>query len=207
MLDSRGDFCPPAAVRLGIAAQRLVVIHPGSVADHHWAMNQALRFRPPRPCWPGPQRSTTALSAAGNWRRRKAAVSACCPARAARAEPSWADVRLLVEPRGVAREGRGGEGIDPGRVSMTNLQFAICNLQSSPPPLPSPLSPLPAGGCELRCCGAAGESPTAAWTWNSTMRRILCIRLPDWPHQRHAVASPRWTTARHWSCWPSVPEL
>ena len=113
VLDSRGDFCPPAAVRLGIAAHRLVVIHPDSVADHHWAMNQALRSSAAAAvlAWP------PAIDDRTFRRWQLAAEEGGCfgllvrPA-AARVEPSWADVRLLVEPK-ERREGRGERGEIP----------------------------------------------------------------------------------------------
>jgi hypothetical protein len=109
VLDGRGDFCPPAAVRLGIESPRLVVIHPPSAADHHWAMNQALR--------------SSAIAAVLAWpkaiddrtfRRWQLAVEEggglglLVRPEAARAEPSWADVRLLVEPKrgGFSRQWR-----------------------------------------------------------------------------------------------------
>ena len=99
VLDRRGDFYPPAAVRLGIEPEQLLVVHAESAADHDWAMDQVLR--------------SPAVAAALAWpekldgrtfRRWQLAVEQggglgllLRPA-AARADPSWADVRLLVEP-------------------------------------------------------------------------------------------------------------
>ena len=186
VLDSRGDFCPPAAVRLGIAAHRLVVIHPGSVADHHWAMNQALRSSAAAAvlAWPPAIDDRT-------FRRWQLAAEEgggfgllVRPA-AARVEPSWADVRLLVEPRGAER-GERGEGRDPGRVSMTNLQFAICNLQSSP--LPSPLSSLPSSRRRLRI--------TVLRCRGGTADRSLDVELDDETYLVHPVARLAAPTAR-----------
>ena len=186
VLDGRGDFCPPAAVRLGIESPRLVVIHPPSAADHHWAMNQALR--------------SSAIAAVLAWpkaiddrtfRRWQLAAEEgggfgllVRPA-AARAEPSWADVRLLVEPRGVEREER-GEARDPGGVSRTNSQFAICNLQSSP--LPAPLSSLPSSRRRLRI--------TVLRCRGGTADRSLDVELDDETYLVHPVARLAAPTAR-----------
>ena len=43
VLDRRREFCPPAAVRLGIEPEQLLVVHAESAADHDWAMDQVLR--------------------------------------------------------------------------------------------------------------------------------------------------------------------
>ena len=42
VLDGRGEFYPPAAVRLGIALEQLMVVHAGDAADNLWALDQAL---------------------------------------------------------------------------------------------------------------------------------------------------------------------
>ena len=99
VLDRRGEFCPPAAVRLGIEPEQMMVVHAESAADADWAMDQVLR--------------SPAVGAALAWpekldgrtfRRWQLAVEEggalgllLRPA-AARADSSWADVRLLVEP-------------------------------------------------------------------------------------------------------------
>ena len=43
VVDACGEFYPPAAIALGIEPSRLIVVHPGSQADHTWALDQALR--------------------------------------------------------------------------------------------------------------------------------------------------------------------
>ncbi len=44
VFDHRREFCPPAAVRMGIGPEQLLVIHADTTADNHWAIDQALRF-------------------------------------------------------------------------------------------------------------------------------------------------------------------
>ena len=99
VLDSRREFCPPAAVRLGIAPEQLIVIHADSAADDRWAMDQALRWPDVAAAlaWPEPLDGQT-------FRRwQLAAEEGGCLGlllrpETARAEPSWADARLWVEP-------------------------------------------------------------------------------------------------------------
>ena len=99
MLDRRGDFYPPAAVRLGIEPEQLLVVHTESAADHDWAMDQVLRSPAVAAVLAWPERLD-----GRTFRRWQLAVEQggglgllLRPA-AARADPSWADVRLLVEP-------------------------------------------------------------------------------------------------------------
>ena len=76
-----------------------MVIHPDSVADHHWAMNQALRSSATAAVLAWPQ--TIDDRTFRRW-QLAAEEGGCCGLlvrpEAARAQPSWADVRLLVEP-------------------------------------------------------------------------------------------------------------
>ena len=99
VLDRRGDFYPPAAVRLGIEPEQLLVVHAESAADHDWAMDQVLRSPAVAAVLAWPERLD-----GHTFRRWQLAVEQggglgllLRPA-AARADPSWADVRLLVEP-------------------------------------------------------------------------------------------------------------
>ena len=99
LLDRRRELCPPALVRLGIDPEQCLVVHPENSADHDWAMDQVLRSPATAAvvAWPDRLNDRT-------FRRwQLAAEEGGCigillrPA-AARAEPSWADVRLWVEP-------------------------------------------------------------------------------------------------------------
>jgi protein ImuA len=108
VLNSRREFCPLAAVRLGIEPEQLVVVHAGNAADNNWAMDQALR--------------SPAVAAVLAWPRQiddrtfrrwqLAAEEGGClglllRSEAARHEPSWADVRLWVEPLPMTWQNRG----------------------------------------------------------------------------------------------------
>ena len=100
VLDRRREFCPPAAVRLGIEPEQFVVVHAESAADNDWAMDQVLRSPAVAAVLAWPERLD-----GRTFRRWQLAVEQggglgllLRPA-AARADPSWADVRLLVEPQ------------------------------------------------------------------------------------------------------------
>jgi hypothetical protein len=99
VFDRCREFYPPAAVRLGVEPEQLLVIQADSVADEHWAIDQALRSQAVAAvvAWPGRLDDRT-------FRRwQLAAEEGGCLAmllrpETARGEPSWADVRLWVEP-------------------------------------------------------------------------------------------------------------
>jgi hypothetical protein len=100
VVDRCRDFCPPAAIRFGIEAEQLVVIRAESAADNDWAMDQVLRSPAVAAVLAWPERID-----GRTFRRWQLAVEQggglgllLRPA-AARADPSWADVRLLVESR------------------------------------------------------------------------------------------------------------
>ena len=100
VLDRRGDFYPPAAVRLGIEPEQLLVVHVESAADHDWAMDQVLRSPAVAAALAWPERLD-----GRTFRRWQLAVEQggglglLLRPMAARADPSWADVRLSVEPQ------------------------------------------------------------------------------------------------------------
>jgi hypothetical protein len=103
VFDHRREFCPPAAVRLGIEPEQLLVIHADAAADNHWAIDQALRSQAVAAvlAWPGRLDDRT-------FRRwQLAAEEGGCLAmllrpETARGEPSWADVRLWVDTLSIA---------------------------------------------------------------------------------------------------------
>jgi hypothetical protein len=99
VLDCQREFYPPAAVPLGIELPHLIVVQPANPADHHWALDQSLRCPAVGAvlAWPEKLDSRT-------FRRLQLAAEEggslgllVRPAEV-RKEPSWADVRLLVEP-------------------------------------------------------------------------------------------------------------
>jgi protein ImuA len=99
VLDRGREFCPPAAVRLGIELEQLVVVHAESAADHDWAMDQVLRSPVVAAVLAWPEKLT-----GRTFRRWQLAAEEggtlgllLRPERM-QTDPSWADVRLWVEP-------------------------------------------------------------------------------------------------------------
>ncbi len=99
VLDRRHEFYPPAAARLGIELQNLIVVHTDSKADDHWALDQALRCPGVAAVLAWPQqldgRTFRRLQLAAEG---AAGLGLLIRPLAARHEPSWADVRLEVQP-------------------------------------------------------------------------------------------------------------
>jgi hypothetical protein len=99
VLDYLREFYPPAAVRLGIAPDAMIVIHALSEADNLWALDQSLRCLGVAAvlAWPENLDSHT-------FRRLQLAaeqgggLGLLVRSERVQHEPSWADVRLLVEP-------------------------------------------------------------------------------------------------------------
>jgi protein ImuA len=100
VIDQDRSFYPPAASRRGIDLDRVVVVHPPHAGDALWALEQSLRCRGVAVvvCW---------LDRLSNrvYRRLKLAAETSggiglllrpCEHRSG---PSWADVRLSVEPQ------------------------------------------------------------------------------------------------------------
>jgi len=108
VLDRRGEFYPPAAARLGIELQNLIVVYAAGKADHAWALDQALRCPGVAAVLAWPEELD-----GRSFRRLQLAVEESdglgllIRPSAARHEPSWADVRLLVEPLPAVPEGNG----------------------------------------------------------------------------------------------------
>lgn len=99
LLDSDGTFYPPAAAGLGIDLARLLVVQVARRADRVWVLDQALRC------------SAVAATLARmekidgrDFRRLQLAaeeggsLGLLLRPSAARGEPSWAEVRLGIEP-------------------------------------------------------------------------------------------------------------
>jgi hypothetical protein len=99
VLDRRRAFYPPAAVVWGVDLSHLLIVRPREKADELWALDQALRCRAVAAVW-APLRELDGRA----FRRLQLAAEEgrglglfLRPA-AARDSPSWADVRLLVQP-------------------------------------------------------------------------------------------------------------
>ncbi|MBN2475205.1 MAG: hypothetical protein JXB62_11390 [Pirellulales bacterium] len=99
VLDRRREFYPPAAARLGIELERLMLVYATGEADNAWALDQALRCPGVAAivAWPEQLdgRTFRRLQLAAEQGR---GLGLLIRPPAARSEPSWADVRLLVEP-------------------------------------------------------------------------------------------------------------
>ncbi len=103
VLDRSGEFYPLAAVAQGIEPGRLIVVHPGNKADHAWALDQALCCPAVAAVVAWPEALDGKLDGR-TFRRLQLAVEQggglglLIRPESARSHPSWADVRLLVEP-------------------------------------------------------------------------------------------------------------
>jgi protein ImuA len=136
IFDHRREFFPPAAVRLGIEPQQLLVVRADTAADNHWAIDQALRSQAVAAvlAWPGRLDDRT-------FRRwQLAAEEGGCLAmllrpETARGEPSWADVRLSLESLPFAAMARGTEEV------AGNTRSIFRNFSRQPPPSPSVAPP------------------------------------------------------------------
>ena len=98
-IDRLGTFYPPAAERLGIALERLIVVRPQNDADCAWAIDQSLGWPGVAAVWclPGEQDEHTFR----RWQlaaETSGAVGLLVRQPAVRREPCWAQLRLLVEP-------------------------------------------------------------------------------------------------------------
>ena len=99
VLDQRREFYPPAAVNIAVDPQNLIVVHATGQADNDWALDQALRSPAVAAVLAWPEKLDTRT-----FRRLQLAaeesgvVGLLVRPASVRDEPSWADVRLLVEP-------------------------------------------------------------------------------------------------------------
>ncbi|NLY01191.1 MAG: hypothetical protein GXY83_34300 [Rhodopirellula sp.] len=108
VLDDAGQFYPPAALRLGLRQEQMILVHPADRPDFLWAMDQALRC-------PGVAAVLGRLEKLDGRTFRRWQLAAeqggvlglLVRPTSAGQEPSWADVRLLIEPRpSASKEGR-----------------------------------------------------------------------------------------------------
>lgn len=103
VLDRLREFYPPAAVRLGLDPEAMIVVHTLNETDHLWALDQSLRSLGVAAvlAWPEQLDGRT-------FRRLQLAIEQggglglLVRSERMRNEPSWADLRLLVEPVPVA---------------------------------------------------------------------------------------------------------
>lgn len=99
VIDRQRRFYPPGAACLGIDLAQVVVVHPRSDQDAHWAISQALHCRGVGAvlCWPQTQDSRIlrqwqlAAEAGGT-------LGLLVRSEKKRTRSTWSDVQLLVEP-------------------------------------------------------------------------------------------------------------
>jgi hypothetical protein len=107
VVDADRGFYPPAAVRLGIAPEQLLLVRVEHRADHDWALDQALRCPAVAAVMAWPEALPGRLDER-TFRRLQLAAEAggslglLIRGAEARRTPSWAEVRLLVQPRPAA---------------------------------------------------------------------------------------------------------
>ncbi|MGO8746511.1 MAG: ImuA family protein [Thermoguttaceae bacterium] len=99
VLDRVKEFYPPASIRLGIDPERMIVVQAASAADNLWALDQSLRCPGVAVAltWPEKLDSKTfrRLQLAAE---EGASLGFFLRPEQARQTPSWADVRLWIEP-------------------------------------------------------------------------------------------------------------
>ena len=108
----------PAISGWGLDPARTLLLHPATVQETCWAIEQCLRCPGVSATWAWVEQrlSPTVFIAAGKWRRKSAAAWACFFARMRPTGTLWADLRLLVTPL-VGRPGGHQADEDRGAVS------------------------------------------------------------------------------------------
>lgn len=110
VLDESREFYPPAAVSLGIALDKLIVVQAANAADNLWALDQILRCPGVAAALAWPKkldgRTFRRLQLAAE---QGGGLGLLIRPENVRHEPSWADVRLLVEPLPMATAALCGE--------------------------------------------------------------------------------------------------
>ena len=100
VVDRQRLFYPPAAAALGIDLATTIVVCPANEKDHSWALDQILNCTGVAAtlCWPeklaGKAFRRLQLAA-----ERGGGLGLLVRPHAVRSQPSWAEVRLLIEPR------------------------------------------------------------------------------------------------------------
>lgn len=107
VVDSRGEFYPPAAQGWGLSLETMLWLRPSSVADAAWAVEQCLRCPAVGITWF--QADSLPDRVLQRWKIAAETGGGIGmlfrPAKVARS-PSWADVRWLVHPRPAMKTGR-----------------------------------------------------------------------------------------------------
>jgi len=99
VFDRTRRFYPPAALAWGIPLERLIVVQPSSVAEEAWAVDQSLRSRGVAAVWMPLE--TADEHTLRRWQlaaESSGTLGLLVRGASARSEPSWADLRLAVQP-------------------------------------------------------------------------------------------------------------
>ena len=100
VLDHAREFYPPAAVRMGLELNQMILVQASNATDNLWALDQALRCPGVAAVLGWPERLD-----GRTFRRLQLAaeegggLGLLVRPQSARHEPSWADVRLWIEPQ------------------------------------------------------------------------------------------------------------
>lgn len=122
-IDRPRRLYPPAAARLGIDLERLIVVRPQNQADERWAVHQALSCPAVAAvlCWPEKLDDRTFR----RWQlaaERGKCLGLVVRPEQARAQPAWSEVRLLV--RGLPVRRLPAEGNRRMRVEVVHCRGA-----------------------------------------------------------------------------------
>jgi protein ImuA len=99
VIDPDSRFYPPGAIQLGIDLEQLIVVRPTSDEDHAWATDQALRTRGVAAVWcTVPRQDDHTLRRWQLAAETTGALGLLLRPEVVRHDPSWAELRLLVEP-------------------------------------------------------------------------------------------------------------
>ena len=139
VIDGPREFYPPAAAALGMPLKHTVVVRPASAGEAVWALEQSLRSSAVRVAlgWFDKldDRAFRCLQLAAEI---GGALGFLLRPAARRADPSWADVRLLVDPAPTPRTAtgrrlrvellrcRGGAGGKAIELELNHETGALC---------------------------------------------------------------------------------
>jgi hypothetical protein len=131
VVDRRRLFYPPAAVRLGIDLEKVIVVRPECEMDHAWALDQVLRTRGVAAVWcePAEQDDHTLR----RWQlaaESSGVLGLLVRDQRARDEPSWAELRLLVEPIAQPHGGKAGQRAGARPAAGRNRRVRVTLLRS-----------------------------------------------------------------------------
>jgi hypothetical protein len=124
VLDAQRGFYPPAAALWGVDLERVLVIQTSTLREQVWALDQCLRCSAVAAVWASLEQLDPR-----DFRRLQLAVEQgggvglLVRQRAARSEPSWADLQFVVRPRGPSRL---GDGANRGTGWRLEVELTRC---------------------------------------------------------------------------------